>query len=147
MDRLETIISIAKSAGEKIMNYYDQPEIHWKADQSPVTQADLEADRLIREKLAEYFPDIPIISEEFDLPEYDERKDWKVFWLVDPLDGTKEFIKKNGEFTVNIALISKEIPVLGVVYAPALQLMYAAEKGKGSWKENGTGKENKYFPD
>ncbi len=145
MDRLETIISIAERAGEKIMNYYDKPEIHWKEDQSPVTQADLESDRFIREKLTEYFPGIPIISEESNLPGYEERKDWEEFWLVDPLDGTKEFIKKNGEFTVNIALISKGIPILGVVFAPAMQLLYAAEEGKGSWKKNGTGQRKQIF--
>lgn len=145
MDRLETIISIAKRAGERIMNFYDQPEIYWKADHSPVTQADLEADQLIHKRLKEYFPEIPIISEESNLPGYEERKYWDAFWLVDPLDGTKEFIKKNGEFTVNIALISKGIPVLGVIYAPALQLMYGAQQGKGSWKQNGTGQRKQIY--
>ena len=132
---LEIINEIALQAGEIIMQYYSSEfEINTKKDLSPVTSADLDADKYIVKKLKENFPEIPVISEESGIPDYEERKLWTRFWLVDPLDGTKEFINKNGEFTVNIALVENEIPVLGVVYAPAMQVLYYAEKGKGAWK-------------
>ncbi len=132
---LEIIKEIALQAGGIIMQYYSSEfEINTKKDLSPVTSADLDADKYIVKKLKDNFPDIPVISEESGIPDYEERKQWTRFWLVDPLDGTKEFINKNGEFTVNIALVENEIPVLGVVYAPAMQVLYYAEKGKGAWK-------------
>ncbi len=104
-----------------------------KQDDSPVTAADIAAHTVILEGLRTLTPDIPVLSEE-DPPAWEVRQHWQRYWLVDPLDGTKEFIKRNGEFTVNIALIEQGKPVLGVVYAPVLKVMYYAAEGK-AWKE------------
>lgn len=134
-DTLTSIINISREAGNRIMEFYDKPVVEYKADNSPLTQADLAAHHLICDFLKEKFSDTPVISEESGIPDYDIRKEWDRFWLVDPLDGTKEFINKNGEFTVNVALIEKNEPVMGVVYAPAKKLMYYAEKGTGAWKQ------------
>ena len=136
-DTLSSIIDISREAGYRIMEFYDQPVVEYKADNSPLTQADLAAHHLICDFLKDNFPETPVISEESGIPEYDTRKGWDRFWLVDPLDGTKEFINKNGEFTVNVALIEQNEPVMGVVYAPAKELMYYAEKGMGAWKQTG----------
>lgn len=133
---IENIIAIARKAGQEILGFYDEKiEIESKADDSPLTKADLAAHHYIVDNLKILTPDLPIISEESGVPDFDQRKSWNKYWLVDPLDGTKEFIKKNGEFTVNIALIEEGKPVLGVVYAPALQVLYYAEKGLGSFKK------------
>ena len=138
---LKTVIAIARQAGEKIMSIYDRVSdqddltIQSKADHSPLTEADLAAHHCIIEGLKSLDPQTPVISEESSLPEYEERKQWTRFWMVDPLDGTKEFIKRNGEFTVNIALIEHNIPTKGVVYAPALNLLYFAEAESGSFKQ------------
>ncbi len=118
---LNKIIAISIDAGKKIMEIYESADfgVEMKADNSPLTLADKASHEIIVKGLKKEFPDIPILSEEGkDIP-FSERKDWQRFWLVDPLDGTKEFIKKNGEFTVNIALIENNKPVLGVIYAPA----------------------------
>lgn len=120
------------------MKVYDgqQPlDVSHKSDNSPVTAADLAAHHVIVQGLTALSPDIPLLSEE-DPASWKVRQHWQCYWLVDPLDGTKEFIKRNGEFTVNIALIEKGSPVLGVVYAPALDIMYSAANGK-AWKEEG----------
>lgn len=133
---IEEVIAIAKEAGNKILDFYDDDiEVESKADDSPLTKADLAAHHYIIDNLKVLTPDLPIISEESGVPEFEERKIWNKYWLVDPLDGTKEFIKKNGEFTVNIALIEDGIPVLGVVYAPAMNLLYYGQKGKGSFRQ------------
>ncbi|NGP75912.1 3'(2'),5'-bisphosphate nucleotidase CysQ [Balneolaceae bacterium YR4-1] len=132
---IEKIIKTARQAGEAILEFYSEDiEVYDKEDDSPLTKADLAAHHIILDALAEIDPDTPVISEESGVPEYDERKHWKKFWIVDPLDGTKEFIKKNGEFTVNIALIEDGKPVLGVVYLPAKDVMYFGEKNLGSYK-------------
>src|SRR5690606_26119487 len=102
-----------------------------KDDKSPLTEADRASNEIICNHLQGTFP---IISEENKLIDYEERKNWKTCWLIDPIDGTKEFIKKNGEFTVNIALIENGTPVLGVVYLPAKRILYFAEKELGSYK-------------
>lgn len=134
----DTIIELAKKAGVKILEFYNEDiEVTTKKDESPLTKADLAAHHIIVDGLKELTPDIPIISEESGVPDYEERKNWNKFWIVDPLDGTKEFIKKNGEFTVNIALIENGEPVLGVVFAPAMDVLYYAEKGKGAFKQEG----------
>ena len=134
---LEKIVTIAKEAGEAIMEIYKKDfKIEFKDDKSPLTEADTKSNEIICDALIELYPNIPILSEENKAAPYDERKDWEYFWLIDPIDGTKEFIKKNGEFTVNIALIHKDTPVLGVVYAPALNDMYKAKKGEGAFKNN-----------
>jgi 3'(2'), 5'-bisphosphate nucleotidase len=132
---LETIVSIAKEAGDAIMKIYNRDfQIDYKDDESPLTEADTRSNEIICAALTKAYPEIPLLSEENKEVPYKERKGWEYFWLIDPIDGTKEFIKKNGEFTVNIALIHKETPVLGVVYAPALEDMYYAAKGKGAFK-------------
>ncbi|GAB5409679.1 MAG: 3'(2'),5'-bisphosphate nucleotidase CysQ [Balneolaceae bacterium] len=136
-----TIIELAKKAGVKILEFYtEEIEVTTKKDESPLTKADLAAHHIIVDGLKALTPSIPIISEETGVPPFSERKSWDKFWIIDPLDGTKEFIKKNGEFTVNIALIDKGEPVLGVVFAPAMDLLYFAEKGKGAFKQEGNTK-------
>lgn len=138
---VQKVIAIAEAAGKEIMHIYatDDFAVVDKSDNSPLTKADKASNAVIVAALKEQFPHIPIISEENKLLSYDERKDWSLVWLVDPLDGTKEFIKKNGEFTVNIALIANGKPVLGVVGIPARNHMYYAVEGKGAFKtdENG----------
>ena len=132
---LEKIIETARKAGDAILEFYtDDIEVIDKEDDSPLTKADLAAHHIIIDALDEIDPDTPVISEESGVPGYEERKNWTKFWIVDPLDGTKEFIKKNGEFTVNIALINDGEPILGVVYIPAKDVLYYAEKGRGSYK-------------
>ncbi|PPI87819.1 3'(2'),5'-bisphosphate nucleotidase [Candidatus Pantoea edessiphila] len=133
---LQNICVIAKSAGESIIAiYHDMTnyQIRKKIDKSPVTEADIISNNIILSSLKNITPNIPILSEENPIP-WDIRKNWQDYWLVDPLDGTKEFIQHNGEFTVNIALIEKGKPILGVVYAPALNLMYFASE-KQAWKK------------
>lgn len=135
---LDKICELARNAGDAIMAVYDGQapiDVSHKSDDSPVTAADMAAHNVIVQGLAELTPDIPLLSEE-DPPAWEVRQHWQSYWLVDPLDGTKEFIKRNGEFTVNIALIKDGQPVLGVVYAPVLDIMYSAADGK-AWKEEG----------
>jgi len=137
IDLLERLLPIARSAGKVILQVYATDfDVRGKADDSPVTEADQRAEALILPALAELTPDIPIVSEEAvaagDIPRVGDR-----FWLVDPLDGTKEFIKRNGEFTVNIALIQLGRPTLGVVLAPALDRLYAGSTGHGAFLEDG----------
>ncbi len=130
------VSNIAIQAGNIIMKHYMKDvELMTKQDKSPLTNADLQSDKLIAEELKLLNEKIPILSEE-SLIEWNERKNWNTYWLVDPLDGTKEFINKNGEFTVNIALIQNNKPILGVIYAPALSILYFAQKNKGSYKIN-----------
>jgi len=136
---IEILKEIAKAAGERILTHYHKDvDVDHKADESPLTQADLDAHKEIVSGLEKHFPDIPIISEEAELPDYSERKEWSRFFLVDPLDGTKEFIKKNGEFTVNIALVEGDEPTLGVVYIPAEDVMYYASKEIGAFRREGS---------
>ncbi len=135
---VEAVKKIALDAGAAIMEIYRSSEgieIDRKADDSPLTQADKAANDIICAGLEKLEVVYPIISEENKMLSYEERKDYEYCWLVDPLDGTKEFIKRNGEFTVNIALIHNGAPVMGVVYAPDLEEMYWAVKGQGAWKE------------
>jgi 3'(2'), 5'-bisphosphate nucleotidase len=139
---LQDIIQTARKAGKEILSYYkkDDIDVYEKSDDSPLTKADLAAHHVILDALAEIDPGANVISEESGIPSYDERKEWDRFWIVDPLDGTKEFIKKNDEFTVNIALIDKGEPVMGVVYIPAKDRLFYAEKGAGSYMIDGEGK-------
>lgn len=131
------VVEIARKAGERILEIYHDPEMDWgveaKADDSPLTIADKESHRVICEGLEKAFPDIPILSEESTSTEQEDRKGWDTFWLVDPLDGTKEFIKRNGEFTVNIALIENGKTTVGVVFVPVKDEMYYASKGNGAY--------------
>ncbi|MFD2531935.1 3'(2'),5'-bisphosphate nucleotidase CysQ [Gracilimonas halophila] len=132
---LNRVIKTAEEAGQKILEFYHtEIEVITKDDHSPLTKADLAAHHIIVDSLKELDPNTPVISEESGIPDFEERREWDRFWLVDPLDGTKEFIKKNGEFTVNIALIEKSKPVLGVVYVPAYDMMYYGEQSIGSFK-------------
>ena len=133
---VQDIVTIAKEAGDAIMQVYTQDfEVEYKQDNSPLTLADKKANDIIETGLNQLTVNFPILSEEGrDIP-YEDRKHWEYFWLVDPLDGTKEFVKKNGEFTVNIALIYKDTPVLGVIYAPALDVCYWAKQGEGAFKD------------
>jgi len=132
---INDIITIARKAGDVIMEIYAKDfSVEYKEDKSPLTEADKKANEIIIDGLNALSLKFPILSEEGrDIP-FDERKDWEYFWMVDPLDGTKEFIKKNDEFTVNIALIYRNAPILGVVYAPALNEMYWAKQGDGAFK-------------
>lgn len=120
------VIAISREAGKKILEIYagDEIEIELKADKSPLTQADIAAHKVIVGGLQQLTPEMPILSEESDELAYEIRQQWQTYWLVDPLDGTKEFISRNGEFTVNIALINEGIPVLGVVYVPVKDVLY-----------------------
>jgi len=132
-----TLLKLAAEAGEAIMAIYSQGEVEvaQKEDQSPLTQADLASNAVIVEGLKSIEPQVPILSEESKTIPYPERQGWSPFWLVDPLDGTKEFIKRNGEFTVNIALVENGSPVFGVVHAPAIQTSYWGLAGVGSFKQ------------
>lgn len=135
---LEPAIRLARSAGEAILEVYARTfAVEHKDDKSPLTEADLAAHRRIMDGLAQLTPDIPRLSEEgADIP-FEERRQWQRYWLIDPLDGTREFIKRNGEFTVNIALIEQGRPVLGVVHAPVLETTYSAALGAGARKQQG----------
>lgn len=133
---IENLKNIALKAGEAIMQIYIKDfSIEYKDDKSPLTEADLKSNELICSELNRLYDNIPIMSEENKKVSYDIRKNWEYYFCIDPIDGTKEFIKKNGEFTVNIALIHNKTPILGVVYAPALNKLYWAD-GKNSYKNN-----------
>jgi 3'(2'), 5'-bisphosphate nucleotidase len=133
---LDAIIDISRRAGREILDVYGTDfEARAKADNSPLTEADLRAHRLIVAALATLEPRLPVLSEEAaDIP-FAERSRWDRYWLVDPLDGTKEFVSRNGEFTVNIALIDSHRPVLGVVHIPVSDTTYSGIPGLGAWRE------------
>ena len=133
---LPQVIAIAKAAGAVIMQVYSTEfSSIKKQDNSPLTQADLAAHHVILESLNALTPDIPVVSEEAEIATYEQRQHWQRFWLIDPLDGTREFLKRNGEFTVNIALIENHQSILGVVYAPASEQLYYAVHGHGAFKQ------------
>ncbi len=132
---VDFLIALAQKAGDAIMEIYSREfSVETKDDRSPLTEADKKSNDVILKGLKEKYPDTPFISEETKLTPYSERESWNTFWLIDPLDGTKEFIKKNGEFTVNIALIENGVPMIGVVYVPAQGKTYYGVSGKGSFK-------------
>ena len=134
---IEPLKSMMEEASQAIMEIYNQDFlIHAKDDSSPLTAADLECHRIITTTLRA-ISDFPILSEEGEITAWDTRKHWDQFWLIDPIDGTKEFINKNNEFTINVALIKNHLPILGVVSVPAQQLSYFGIQGKGAWIENG----------
>ena len=135
----DALCDIARAAGEQILAVYAQDfEVLEKADASPLTQADLAAHRCIVSRLSALDAGLPVLSEESAEIAWAERRQWQRYWLVDPLDGTREFVKKNGEFTVNIALIEAGQPVLGVVYAPVLDLLLVGGRGLGAhWQQRG----------
>lgn len=132
------VVALARDAGNATMTYYDGAEVaglREKEDRSPVTLADEVAHDILIEGLHHVDPATPVVSEEAAAASFETRRGWRRFWLVDPLDGTKEFIKRRAEFTVNVALIDNGEPVFGVVLAPALELLYWAVKGEGAWRE------------
>ena len=133
---LERMVAIVQDAGTQIMRVYDGPvSATLKADQSPLTEADLAAHRTIAAGLDELTPRLPVVSEEGCLADAAERARWDAYWLVDPLDGTKEFVSRNGEFTVNIALIDGHDPVLGVVHVPVSGTTYTGVRGVGATRQ------------
>lgn len=134
---LNQLTDIAHRAGDEIMRIYgdaaQSSQVDYKVDNSPLTIADRRSHEIIVEALANQFPAIPILSEEGATIEYATRKQWASFWLIDPLDGTKEFINRNGEFTVNIALVERQRPVVGVVYAPVFGKAYCGSLDAGAY--------------
>lgn len=131
---IANLLQVAVKAGDVICQIYKKDfTIEYKDDKSPLTEADMESNKVITEVLEKKYPEIPILSEESKTIEYETRKSWDFFWLIDPLDGTKEFIKKNGEFTVNIALINNGNPILGVVYVPVKQILYFGHETLGAY--------------
>ncbi len=132
----QNALSIARIAGEKILEIYDSKfTIEHKEDNTPLTTADLAADKIIRNALHELTPEIPVLTEESEHIPFEIRQQWDRYWLVDPLDGTREFIKRNGEFTVNIALIENHESILGVINVPILKTDYYAWRNGGAFKK------------
>jgi len=133
---LPSVIEVARSAGQLILEIYEKKDYEefTKTDDTPVTSADLAAHKLISKKLSELTPDIPVLSEEAADISLEKRAQWDRYWLVDPLDGTQEFIARSGDFATIIALIEHNKPVMGVVYAPVSGVSYYAYSGKGAWK-------------
>ena len=138
-ESFEVLLGIARDAGKTILEVYERDDfdVSVKDDNSPLTRADRNSNRVICDGLAALHEQYPIVSEENKDVPFDTRNSFERFWLVDPLDGTKEFIKRNGEFTVNIALIEDGKPVIGVVYVPVTNVMYYAVRNMGAWKVSG----------
>ena len=136
---LEQLVDISRRAGLAILEWYDgDMGITKKADDSPLTKADLASHQLIQAELTRLWPEIPVLSEESAVIPWQTRQSWKQYWLVDPLDGTKEFINRNGEFTVNIALIRDHEPVIGVVHVPVTDVSYFGARETGAFRQQGT---------
>lgn len=138
----DEIFSLLREAGDAIMQHYhniSKEDINYKADNSPVTAADMDSNQIVTEGLLKMFPDIPVVSEEVDLPPYSIRKHYRYNWILDPLDGTKEFLNKTDEFCINLALIHNRKPVAGYIYLPAKKKLYYAYSGSGAfeWTQNG----------
>ena len=137
---LEPLLDLAQRAADEILAVYGTEfTVDTKADDSPLTEADARAHRVLVAGLAALTPDIPVLSEESAAIPWAERKRWERWWLVDPLDGTKEFVKRNGEFTVNLALIERGRPIVGVVQVPVTGVAYCATEGVGAFVRRGTG--------
>ncbi|WP_411835017.1 3'(2'),5'-bisphosphate nucleotidase CysQ [Pseudoxanthomonas mexicana] len=137
-DLHEAVLVIAREAGDAILGIYDNAfDVQHKSDDSPLTAADLAAHRVISEGLQRLTPGIPILSEEGAHIPWSTRSGWSTYWLVDPLDGTREFVKRNGEFTVNIALVTQHVPVFGVVHAPVGGHTWHAEQGRNAYRRSG----------
>ncbi|MGE0624051.1 MAG: 3'(2'),5'-bisphosphate nucleotidase CysQ [Pseudomonadales bacterium] len=129
------LVSLVQAAGDAILTIYGTDfDVETKTDESPLTQADLASHRILAEGLKRLAPELPLFSEEAALPPFELRRTWQRYWLVDPLDGTKEFINRNGEFTVNVALIDGQRPVLGVVGVPVRRQIYVGVEGQGAWR-------------
>lgn len=135
---LDNVLTVAVTAGREILGVYENDfDVDYKGDGSPVTVADQRAHEHILAGLHKLTPAIPVLSEESDRETFEARRQWKTFWLVDPLDGTREFVKRNGEFTVNIALIDNASPVLGVVHTPTRNISHYAADGVGAFRKEG----------
>ena len=133
---LDETIKLSSQAAEEIVKIYNTDfNVETKDDRSPLTAADLASHQCLVAGLEKLTPEIPILSEESSQLPYSERQQWKTYWLLDPLDGTKEFIKRNGEFTVNVALIQNNRPILGIVYVPVSGVCYFGAEGFGAWKQ------------
>jgi 3'(2'), 5'-bisphosphate nucleotidase len=133
---LARVVTLAQQAGDAILSVYsEQFEVTHKTDQSPLTVADLRSHEIITKGLLALTPDLPVLSEEASDISFEQRQRWSRYWLVDPLDGTKEFVSRNGEFTVNIALIDDHVPVLGVVHVPVTSTTYTGAVGVGAFKQ------------
>lgn len=135
---LKAVIDVSEEACAAILEVYrdENFSVSYKEDESPLTLADKRSHDIIEKRLSLLTPSIPVVSEESEMPSWEIRKHWQDFWLIDPLDGTKEFVSRNGEFTVNIALLRNLKPVLGVMVAPALKVAYYACRGEGAFKRN-----------
>jgi 3'(2'), 5'-bisphosphate nucleotidase len=136
---LPRVTALACESGRTILSLYQDlnPRVQYKLDHSPVTHADLVSHHILESGLACVAPHWPVLSEESVEVPFGERKSWRHFWMIDPLDGTKEFLHRTGEFTVNIALIEVDRPILGVVYAPVIDKLYFAARGAGSYRTEG----------
>ncbi|MCU4674361.1 3'(2'),5'-bisphosphate nucleotidase CysQ [Catenovulum sp. 2E275] len=137
IELLEQVKEIARLAGDAIMTIYEHGdfELYQKNDESPVTTADYAANEVLIKALTELTPDIPVISEETKLLKLAQREHWSRYWLLDPMDGTQEFVSRSGDFAVNIALVENGWPVLGVIYWPTQNTWYYATKGNGAFKQ------------
>lgn len=138
---VEKLIGFVDRAEKEVLKIYREKDfaVEYKDDNSPVTLADKKCEEVLIENLRKSYPEIPILSEETQRSRYKQRKEWEYLWVIDPLDGTKEFIKKNGEFTINLALVYNGQPVFGLVSIPAKEVIYFAEKNRGAFKkEKGT---------
>lgn len=142
MTDVDAVIELARAAGAAILDVYQRDDLgeSRKEDDSPLTEADLAAHGVLVAGLTRLAPEVPVLSEEAELPDWATRSGWRRYWLIDPLDGTKEFLRRNGEFTVNIALIEGGVPVLGVVSVPVLGIIYAGVRGTGAWRIDGDGR-------
>jgi 3'(2'), 5'-bisphosphate nucleotidase len=133
------VAGIAREAGKAIMEVYGTDfEVNRKEDKSPLTLADMRAHRIIADSLRARYPDIPVLSEEGKEVPFEVRRNWDRFWLVDPLDGTKEFVKRNGEFTVNIALVEDRTPVVGIIHIPVTDRLFVGNVREGCWEISGS---------
>jgi 3'(2'), 5'-bisphosphate nucleotidase len=133
---LAPVITLAREAGEAIVEIYNSDfNVEHKEDRSPLTEADMAAHDILEEGLRALTPGLPVLSEESAAIPFEERSGWRRYWLVDPLDGTREFVKRNGEFTVNVALIDDHRPVLGVIVVPVSGVCYYACEGHGAWRQ------------
>jgi 3'(2'), 5'-bisphosphate nucleotidase len=137
--RISDISALLREAGTEIMRVYNSNDFgtRIKEDNSPVTEADLASDKIIKTGLERITPGVPVFSEETKEVSYDERSRWDLLWILDPLDGTKEFIARNGEFCISLALVRKQSPVAGFIYSPVTGELWTAQKGGGAWKTAG----------
>ena len=137
---IEPVVELCQKAGSAILEIYNSDfDVEHKSDESPLTKADLASHHVLVDGLTLLTPDLPIISEESGLPKFAERREWSTYWLIDPLDGTKEFVNRNGEFTVNVALIREGKPIMGVVYVPVTGVTYLGSEGAGAERRSAQG--------